>query len=300
MYKVYTHSQQFHVDELMAIALLDTYVFKGQQYEVIRTRDTDKIVAAKNDDKTFVIDVGKEYNPEKLNFDHHQNDTNLFWDNGVPYSSCGLVWKWLRDTKVLDQKMNVETMNRIEKELILKIDKHDNGVSEWHEGIIFILYNRKADDPKKQDIQFNRALKAVKDYYMNFFAYIRGHMQSEKEIKKAIKNSEKHKHIVVCDSNIKDVATKVSELCNKEIVVYPRTSNSWIIRSTPKSYNEKFTMKAPAPEQWRGLSDKDLEQASGISGMIFCHKSGYMTMLQGTLDEAIKVANLIVCNQVKK
>lgn len=299
MYKVYTHSQQFHVDELMAIALLDTYVFKGQQYEVIRTRDAAQIAAAKNDDKTFVIDVGKEYNPEKLNFDHHQNDANLFWSNGVPYSSCGLVWKWLRDTKVLDQKMNIETMNRIEKELILKIDKHDNGISEWHEGIIFILYNRKADDPKKQDIQFNRALKAVKDYYMNFFAYIRGHMQSEKEIKKAIKNSENHKHIVVCDSNIKDVATKVSELCNKEIVVYPRTSNSWVIRSTPKSYNEKFTMKAPTPEQWRGLSDKELEQASGISGMIFCHKSGYMTMLQGTLDEAIKVANLIVCNQIK-
>ena len=59
-------------------------------------------------------------------------------------------------------------------------------------------------------------------------------------------------------------------------------------------------MKAPAPEEWRGLSDKELEDVSGISGMIFCHKSGYMTMLQGTLDEAIKVANLIVCNQIKK
>lgn len=300
MYKVYTHSQQFHVDELMAIALLDTYVFKGQQYEVIRTRDAAQIAAAKNDDKTFVIDVGKEYNPEKLNFDHHQNDANLFWDNGVPYSSCGLVWKWLRENKYLDQKMNAPTMNRIEKELILKIDKHDNGVSDWHEGIIFILYNRKANDPKEQDIQFKRALRSVKDYYLNFFAYVRGHMQSEKEITKAIEKSEHYKHIVICDSNIKDVATKVSELCGKEMVIYPRTSNSWIIRSTPKSHNEKFTMKAPAPEEWRGLSDKELEEASGISGMIFCHKSGYMTMLQGTLDEAIKVANLIVCNQIKK
>lgn len=294
MYKVYTHSQQFHVDELIAIALLDTYLFQGERYEVIRTRNKDEIEKAKKEEKTFVIDVGKEYNPDLLNFDHHQSDHQLFWPNGVPYSSCGLVWKWLKDKKILNQKMNAETMEKIEKELIIKIDKHDNGIEDWNEGTFLLLYNRKSEDPKSQDIQFNRALKTAKDYYINFFAYIRGHMQAEKEIKKSIKDSEQYKDLVICNSNIKDCAKKISEHSDKKLVIYPRTNNSWIIRTMPKNALDKFSMKAPAPMHWRSLSDGELSSASGIEGMIFCHKSGYLTMVEGTIEKAITVANIIL------
>jgi uncharacterized UPF0160 family protein len=77
---------------------------------------------AQKDSSVFVIDVGFKYDTENLNFDHHQQGMSLGWENGIPYSSCGLVWKWLKDTKLLHQKMNTDMMQLIEDRLIKKID----------------------------------------------------------------------------------------------------------------------------------------------------------------------------------
>lgn len=202
MYKVFTHSQQFHIDELIAIALLDVYVFQGQ-YQVVRTRDEKILEEARNNPEAFVIDVGGVYDPAMLNFDHHQNDENLRWADGLPYSSCGLVWKWLRESKKLHQHMNDETMDIIENDLIRRVDKHDNGLEKMSELILLIMYNRKPDDPKAQDRQFKMASRAAKDYFINYYSYVRGNIKAEKEIVKAIKKSEAHPDVVVCESTSK-------------------------------------------------------------------------------------------------
>lgn len=299
MFKVVTHSQQFHIDELMAIALLEHFVFKDKdgkdvKYELIRTRDNQIISKAQSEAESFVVDVGYQYNPEMLNFDHHQNDDNLCWPDGTPFSSCGMVWNWLRTSKKLHQHMNTETMDIIEHDLIRKIDMHDNGKAKWNEGIFLIMYNRKPDDPRAQDAQFKRALRAARDYYVNFFTYVRGNMQAEKDIQKAIKKSEGIKDVVVCDSNIKDAAERVAELTDKRMVIYPHSNGAWAIKTVPAELKNTFSMKCPAPKEWRGLKEKDLENASGIPGMFFCHKSGFVTMYKGSLDDAIKVAKVIM------
>lgn len=61
MFKVITHSQQFHLDELMAVALLDIYVFNGQKFEIIRTRDKDIVAKGQADSQTFVIDIASQH-----------------------------------------------------------------------------------------------------------------------------------------------------------------------------------------------------------------------------------------------
>lgn len=71
MKKILTHAGTFHADEISAIALL-LLVYPGA--EVTRTYDADTVKAAQADPNTFVVDIGREYKPGMLNFDHHQDD----------------------------------------------------------------------------------------------------------------------------------------------------------------------------------------------------------------------------------
>ncbi len=292
--KVVTHSQQFHIDELVAIALLETYFAKDQKVEIVRTRDKAILAQAVADKDTFVIDVGGVYNPEMLNFDHHQNDASLVWEDKTPLSSCGLIWKWLRDTKKLHQHMNEETMDIIENDLIRRVDKHDNGLEKMVELTFLIMYNRKPDDPSAQDKQFKRALRAAIDYLFNFFTYVRGNMKAEKEIKKAIKSSESIQDIVVCDSNIKDAAKRIAQLTDKKMVIYPHSNGMWAIKTVPSDWRNDFSQKCPAPKEWLGLNEKELEKVSGIPGLYFCHKGGFLTFFRGSVEDAVKVARFII------
>mgnify|MGYP000132576281 CR=1 FL=1 len=57
----------------MAVALLDLFMLNGK-YNLIRTRDNKIIKKHQNDLNSFVIDVGLQYNENKLNFDLNHND----------------------------------------------------------------------------------------------------------------------------------------------------------------------------------------------------------------------------------
>lgn len=294
MFKVITHSQQFHLDELMAVSLLSLYVFDGQKFELIRTRDKAIIEAGQSEPDTFVVDVGLKYDPVMRNFDHHQNDSSLCWDDGVPLSSCGMVWKWLRANKYLNSKMNDETMNVLEQEFIRRVDMQDNGIAKFSDCNFLVMYNRKPDDPREQDKQFMMALKPAKSHFINYFVYVRGNMKAEKGIVKAIKNSEKYKNIVVCESNIKDAAKRVAHLPDKKMVIYPHSKGAWAIETVPLTVNDDYSKRVPAPQEWLGLSGEELEKASGIKGLFFCHKGAFITMFRGELEDAVKVAQVMI------
>ena len=291
---VATHHRHFHNDEVMAIALLELYYFEGKSYELVRTRDEKILKPLKNDPNSFVIDVGFDYNPDKKNFDHHQAGMNDGWEDGIPYSSCGLIWKWLREQKKLHQHMNEDTMNLLEERLIKKIDAQDNGIEKWVEGTFISMYNRKHDDEKVVDRQFKRALSAAKDFFINFFYQLRQEMKSTKEIEKSIRKSEEIPDVVVMDSNVKVAPVEIAKRTSKKMMVIPRTNNSWKIQTVPISPQQPYSKLCPMPKEWRGLKDKELIKASGIEGLIFCHKDGFMCMFEGPKEEAVKLARFIV------
>lgn len=299
--KVVTHSQQFHIDELIAIALLETYfTAKDEKVELIRTRDEKVLAAARADKDTFVVDVGGVYDPEMRNFDHHQNDDSLRWKDGIPMSSCGIVWKWLRENKKLHQHMNEDTMDVIENDLIRRVDMHDNGLEKMSELIFLVMYNRKPDDPSAQDRQFKRALRAAVDYFINFFTYVRGNIKADKEIVKAIKKSEIYPDVVVCESNVKDATKRVAKLTDKKMVIYPHSNGTWAIKTVPSDPRNDFSQKSPTPMSWRGLKEDELVKVSGIEGLWFCHKSGFLTFFKGSIEDAVKVARFIILSHEGK
>ncbi len=67
--KIVTHSGTFHADELSAIALLR--ILYGPKIPVERTFTPSE--ADFNDPTVFVLDIGRRYEPELNNFDHHQD-----------------------------------------------------------------------------------------------------------------------------------------------------------------------------------------------------------------------------------
>ena len=75
-----THSNSFHCDEVAAIALLK--VFTSDTYGINRVPHKAILPFA-----DFTIDIGRQYDPSKGLFDHHQ------WEGGK--SSAGLIWDYL-------------------------------------------------------------------------------------------------------------------------------------------------------------------------------------------------------------
>jgi uncharacterized UPF0160 family protein len=97
--KIITHPYNFHLDDLFSVATVTLFLEKrGRSYEIIRENDADflkkqKKKATENIDQEdiFLLDIGSEYNPNKNFFDHHQKGGVVGRENGVPYSSFGLV-----------------------------------------------------------------------------------------------------------------------------------------------------------------------------------------------------------------
>src|SRR5690349_2932309 len=89
---VATHDGPFHADDVMAFALVRT--FYDSDAKVVRTRDPQKIAAAH-----IAVDVGTEYDPSRLRFDHHQSSYQ------GPFSAAGMVLDWLAQQGRMDAEL---------------------------------------------------------------------------------------------------------------------------------------------------------------------------------------------------
>ena len=171
MTTIVTHNRFFNLDEIAAIALLDIFHLKGN-YDLIRTRDNDKLSHYIKDENTFVLDVGFVYNSNMKNFDHHQKSLTEKWDTGESYSSCGLIWKWLKENNFVSSFSNNEIMS-FEKNFIKKVDLQDNAVKYFNAMNFVSASNRKHFDDAVIDQHFIRTLKIVKGYIENLILSIK-------------------------------------------------------------------------------------------------------------------------------
>lgn len=80
---LFTHSGTFHADEVMATAIIAEMTGK-EELRVYRTNRMDDVYPSPD---SIVYDIGHGQ------YDHHQKGGNGCRENGVPYSSCGLIWR---------------------------------------------------------------------------------------------------------------------------------------------------------------------------------------------------------------
>lgn len=134
-----THDGQFHCDEALAIAML-RLLPQYREATVVRTRDLTKLAQC-----PIVVDVGAEYVPSRLRFDHHQRgfDNTLGGKFATKLSSAGLVYKHFGseviaevvkgvrgdDGKAAEEGMLALLYGKIYEGFMEHIDGIDNGVT---------------------------------------------------------------------------------------------------------------------------------------------------------------------------
>lgn len=129
--EIITHSGTFHLDEVMATAMLaELELWNGI---LTRTRDLQLIESKRG--LAYIIDVGQVYEPERLSYDHHQESFRSYFNDkalekGIKMSSCGLIYKTYG--KLFFPNLSEEEIEKrwysFYRAFVLEIDAHDNGV----------------------------------------------------------------------------------------------------------------------------------------------------------------------------
>lgn len=295
---IFTHSDSFHIDELMAISLLARFHFfmPVNELTIVRTRDESILAAALKSD-FFVIDVGRSYDAEKFNFDHHQSDPSLVWKEGCPLSSCGLIFKWLKQHGKLSL-LTEHTISKLEA-LAFDIDQHDNGKKLWPDAKLFTRYNQ-SDESIVADRQFSKALQVAEGYLDNVIYHEQNDSVIVPVIEKAVKESIENGHedfLIVHDSlpGGRTLAITMSK-AKLYLAGYKKEGKEhmdWSVKSIPSDVDNPFSSRQNMPKAWCGVEGQALKDISGFN-LRFCHKGGFICVLEGTEQEAKELAKTII------
>ncbi len=258
-----THNGNFHADDVFSIAALRQII---PSFKLIRTRDLDLI-----DKADVVIDVGGKYDQDSGRFDHHQRGGAGERDNGIPYSSFGLIWK---KYGLEICQGNQDVANAVDVNLVSKIDAIDCGhVEGVYNGIslsqTIAMFNPTWQEDSHFDTCFDEAVDFASRVLIRFIASADGDISAKEIVTKAIKNA-KDPRVVILEKYTpwKETVLALSE--DALFMIYPSLSGKWIIHTVPAVLGS-FEDRKPLPEQWAGLSDKALKEVTGIDDAMFCH-----------------------------
>lgn len=330
---VVTHSGAFHSDELMAVALLCRFYFhrplravdwpgetirrvaqgkesmtlepvllpdgvedRRQANCLVRTRDARTLAAAKANPEVFVLDVGGEFDPGLLNFDHHQASMDQGWPDGTPFSSAGLVWRWLRGSGKLDASLPGEAMDELERDLIIPLDAHDNGSKEFPAAAVCESYNRNLVEPDAGMEQFRKALGFIEQLLDNAIYRAVSRLESRRAIERAWRASPDPRYAILEKPvSHPDGTGLLSEVSGGQglILGIPGRAGRYNLISTRGE--GRFSVACPLPLDWRGRMDFEAPLDDGkVARVAFAHKTGFMCVIEGDQDLARRVAGAIV------
>jgi len=265
--KIITHDGKFHADEVCAIATLNILYPKIQ---IIRTRDESLFSSA-----DFIVDIGRKFSPKKNYFDHHQLNFKEIRENGIPYASFGLIWKYFGKKLIENEKEFLE----FDKKIVQFIDGYDSGSEIIKDNLqIFSLsriianFNPIIEKNENGDECFLKAVNFVKQILERTIEKYNLISESRKIIEEEIKKTKKN-YLILPREGLN---------WEKTLLDYPHFK--FVIFPTPvewKSYgvfkNEfSFERRKDFPKNWAGLEKNELEKASGVKGAIFCHKKRFI------------------------
>ena len=300
---IYTHDGKFHADEVTAIAVLELILEQQQRrYEVIRTRDVERITFAKEKAKAgeevYIIDVGDEYDSEHHLFDHHQQSGAGARENGIEYASLGLVWK---EYGIRLCENNAEVVDEVDKQFIQAIDASDNAREIYTlndlqlapittHTIIESYYNYHDKwDELMQNSRFYDAVKWMKDILPYVIGKAANQVELRKEAGKVYAEAD-NKELIISEQQIgRQYFTRFEDAL---LIVSPRRNDpegAWAIVAVPQAQHQ-LRGRISFPQEWWGLRGEDLQQVSGIEGADFCHRSGDFLCVASNKEAAIKMA----------
>jgi len=260
---IVTHNGSFHADDVFSVAAFKL-IFPS--FKLIRTRDLALIAKA-----DIVIDVGGEYDAATDRFDHHQRGGAGERENGIPYSSFGLIWQ---KYGLAACEGNQDVANAVDTGLVSTIDAIDCGhVEGIYEGIslsqTISMFNPTWQEDSHFDTCFDEAVGFALRVLTRFIASASGGISAKAIVAKAIDDAEDPRVIVL--EKYTPWKRTVHALSEEALyVVYPSPTGQWRIQAVPVEPGS-FEDRKSLPKAWAGLSDKALQDVTGIDDAMFCH-----------------------------
>ena len=319
-----THSGKFHADEVMATAVLlalreafkrgdikDDELgvlagkFSGDSFALCRIAEITSEMSVKD---KFVYDIGYS------DFDHHQLERNGKRENGIYYSSIGLIWKsfgmLLCEIVFPGEKDLAERLwLAIDRKLVQVIDAGDNGQFPEIVNELPIMnldeligeFNPVWNDSQTIESQ-NRCFAKAVDFASGIFdrmmtcetAKISAILTVESAINKSkdgvlvLDRYLPWEEYVISSDN-----PKASEIM---FAVFPsnRDEGCYIVMS-PR--NELGRSRMLMPSTWRGKRNEELDDY--VEGGTFCHSSGFMAVAD-SLEHAISMARAAIIDPLSE
>jgi len=282
-----THNGNFHADDVFSIAAFKS-IFPS--FKLIRTRDLELIARA-----DIVIDVGGEYDPESDRFDHHQRGGAGERENGIPYSSFGLIWQ---KYGLEICQGNQDVANAVDAGLVSTIDAIDCGYVEGvAEGITkgislsqtISMFNPTWQEDSHFDACFDEAVDFASRVLTRFIASANGGISAKEIVAKAIDNAEDPRVIVL--EKYTPWKRTVHALSEEALyMIYPSPNGHWRIQTVPVEPGS-FEDRKSLPKQWAGLSDKELKEVTGIDDAMFCHNGLFIAGAE-KFESTMKMASI--------
>jgi uncharacterized UPF0160 family protein len=294
IYKLITHDGSFHSDDIFACAALSLMLTaKGEEYEITRTRDEEKVKSG-----DYVFDIGGIHDEGSNRFDHHQvgGAGKRESEGGVEYASFGLVWKKF-GTELAGSPRAAEV---VDKKLVAPVDAWDNAldlvdnkykeVSPYFIQHIFLAMTptwREGDE--KHDEMFFKCVEMAKVVLSREIIQAQDFILAEELVLTAYKTAE-DKRIIVLDKGYPFQHT-LNDFPEPMYVVYPRKTNNWwgvkTVRQDPKSFNNRKSF----PAAWGGMREDELQKITDVPDAVFCHRGLFMVVAKSK-EGAIKLAQL--------
>lgn len=289
-----THSGTMHTDDIFSTAFLDLYL---GDIKVARTTQ----IPTDLEKSVIVYDVGRG------KFDHHQENSKKR-ENGITYCAFGLLWQEFG--RELLKKKNIENIEEvftlIDKELVEAIDADDNGVFPKIEAPykvktlseVFKLFNPGYKSNQNETYQFEKAVSFAKEIIEEMIINATGKSIAKKQVLNKIK--EKQNHTLFLDEYMpyEQVLLQEEDASDIFFVVYPSNRGGYCVKTIPIS-SENHNKRLDFPEEWAGLENKELEEKSGIKGLIFCHLTRFLITCD-TIETAQLAIEKTLQNQTEK
>ena len=244
-----THNGNFHADDVFSIAALKS-IFPS--FKLIRTRDLELIAKA-----DMVIDVGGEYDSDTDRFDHHQRGGAGGRENGIPYSSFGLIWQ---KYGLQICQGNKDVAKAVDAGLVSTIDAIDCGhVKGVSEGISLSqtigMFNPTWQEDSHFDTCFNEAVDFASRVLTRFIASANGGISAKAIVAEAIDNAQDPRVIVL--EKYTPWKRTVHALSEEALyMVYPAQSGEWRIQTVPVEPGS-FEDRKSLPKQNRAVEISD-------------------------------------------
>ena len=283
-----THSGIFHADEVMATVLLSKIL---PEVKVCRTFKVPEDVA----EDVIVYDIGGGV------FDHHQRGFSEARENGIKFSSFGLLWRKF-GMQLLSDNQNAELVFELfDKTFVTGIDAVDNGQVERTDVVqvmtvsgVISSFNPNWDEKANADESFLKAVAFAELIFDNALASAISKAKAKTGVESAIEKSANG--IMILDEFMpwQDyIFNSTNEKANDILyVVFPSKRGGYNVNAVPDAPGS-FGQRKSLPADWAGLRGAEFAEASGVATANFCHPAKFICGAD-TFDDALALAKKAV------